>query len=218
MWTPEIVKARFIEAAATEQFLRVDGPAVCRSFWPSFLHDAEDREGWDDQARADNAERWKGRAPDGAIGRHAECLQWTAERIENEKTRKIVWALAFCRAHKRDFGALCRRKGWAKSTAYDRTNRIWDRLSYTFNNERLLLREPAAEWAGRETPIPALINATSGVAGEEPSTVKYTPGYRTEPSRDLLTTPEAVADFIKMLARRNARMRKLQAWRSEGVA
>ena len=145
-------------------------------------------------------------------------MTWTAERILEDKTRKIVWAFAFCRAHKRDFGRLCQRKGWVKTTAYNRLNRVWDRLSDQFCNEGILLREPAQEWVGREAPVLTSICATAASGDETPAPVKIKPGYRTEKHRHTLDTPEKIADFAKALERRNARMRKLQAWRNEGAA
>lgn len=218
MWTPETVRLRFTEAAATEAFLSTSLPPQCRGYWPSFIHDAEDLKGWDDAARLDNAERFKGRAPEGAVARHWECQQWSAERIHDEKTRKIVWAFSFCRAYKREFGKLCQKKGWVKTTAYNRLNRTWDRLSSQFNNEGLLLKEPAPEWSGHEAPVLAPICATMGEAAPAPAAIKFTPGYRTEPSRDTLDSSEKIEDFAKFLERRNARLRKIQEWRNEGVA
>lgn len=210
MWTPDMVRIRFIEAAATEAFLSAGSPPQCRAFWPAFLHDEEDRKGWDEQARLDNAERWKGRAPDGAISRHQECMIWTAERIPDEKTRKIVWAFAFCRANKWDFGKLCHKKGWVKTTAYNRLNRVWDRLARSFHNGGVPLREPARSWLAHETPIVACISATMGEAVEAPRAIKFTPGYRTEQSRDLIRTQDDADTFAKFLERRNADMRRAQ--------
>jgi len=210
MWTLEIIRARFIEAAATEAFLTATAPAQCRAFWPAFVHDAEDRKGWDDQAKLDNAQRWKGRAPDGAISRHSECMRWTADHIHDEKTRKIVWAFAFCRAYKRDFGKLCQKKGWVKTTAYNRLNRVWSRLADIFHNERLALELPAHNWLEHERPVIASIHATIGETDDAPSAIKFTPGYRTEPSRDLIRTQADADLFADFLAQRNADMRKAQ--------
>jgi hypothetical protein len=48
--------------------------------------------------------------------------------------------------------------------------------------------------------------------------IKFTPGYQTEKSRDLIQTQEDAETFAKFLERRNARLRKLNAWRDEKVA
>jgi hypothetical protein len=150
-WTPEIVRARFVEAADTERFLPAPKIGSGGGYWPEFIHDREDREGWDDTARLENAARWKGRAPLGAITRHAECLAWTASEMPDDRYRKLVWGFAFCRANKWDFGKLCDRKGWVKSTAYLRLDRTWQRLSLSFCKRNFLLRMPADRWVGHET-------------------------------------------------------------------
>ena len=94
---PEVIRARFVEAAFTERYLANAMAPTGRGYWPVFLHDAEDRKGWDDAARLDNAAKWKGRASTGAVGRHQECLDWTAELIHDEKRRHIIWSWAFAR-------------------------------------------------------------------------------------------------------------------------
>ncbi len=40
--------------------------------------------------------------------------------------------------------------------------------------------------------------------------IKFKPGYRTEKSRDLLTTPEAIAEFTAHRDRVNADRRRIQ--------
>lgn len=208
MWTPEIVRTRFVEAAATERFLPSQKVGGAAGYWPIFLHDEEDRAGWDDAARLDNAAKWQGRAPLGAITRHQECLEWTSSKIDCHKRRKLVWAFAFCRANKWDFGKLCERKGWIKSTSYDRLNKLWDRLSQEFCNTRLLLRLPSEYWVGHETANQPRICATdeTRVAAKlpVPKAVIY------ERSRDLIRTPEDAETFAKHLAKHNSKARREQ--------
>jgi hypothetical protein len=208
MWTPDLVKIRFVEAAHTERFLpsvKVGGAAA---YWPQFIHDEEDLKGWTEQERADNAARFKGRAPLGAVTRHQECLEWTAARINCDKRRKLVWAFAFCRANKWDFGKLCERKGWIKSTSYDRLNKLWDRLSDEFCNTRLLLRMPAEYWIGHETanqrPICATVETRDAAKLPVPKSVIY------EKSRDLIRTEQDAETFAKHLAKHNQKARREQ--------
>jgi len=211
MWTPEIIRIRFTEAAATERYLpsvRVGGAV---GYWPQFIHDQEDHAGWDDQAWLDNAAKWHGRAPLGAISRHAECLEWTAKYIEDDHRRKLVWAFSFCRANKWDFGKLCERKGWAKSTAYDRLNRMWERLSLTFCKRNFLLRPPSEFWLGHETADMPQISITSRNRNTEfppvPKSVIY------EKSRDLIRTEQDAETFAKHLVRHNSAARREQECR-----
>ena len=217
-YEPEVIRARFVEAAFTERFLPTAALPHSRGYWPQFFHDQEDKDGWDDAARLENASRSKGRASLGAVSRHQECLDWTRIIISDEKRRHIVWAWSFCKANDWDFGSRCAKKGWARPTAYRRLTASIDAISSHLRMSGVVVRLPDDKWLRHETPPMACISSTLGDVDEAPRAVKFTPGYRTEPSRDLLTTPEAVADFAKSLERRNARMRKLQAWRSEGVA
>ncbi|MDB5584875.1 MAG: polymerase subunit sigma [Bradyrhizobium sp.] len=209
MWTPEITRARYVEAAHTERFLPAALAPSSKGYWPEFFHDDEDKKGWDDAARLDNAEKWKGRASSGAISRHQECMVWTAERIDDQKRRQIVWAWAFCRANGWDFGARCVKKGWARPTAYRRLTAAIAEITDGLNNDGVLLALPADRWLRQETPLSVrshggIENCVSGPA------IKFTPGYRTEKSRDLIRTQADADTFAKFLERRNADMRSAQ--------
>jgi hypothetical protein len=216
-YEPEIIRARFVEAAHTEQFLPTALSPSSRGYWPEFFHDDEDKKGWDDAARLDNADKRKGRASTGAVSRHQECLDWTATIITDEKRRHIVWAWAFCRANGWDFGARCVKRGWARPTAYRRLAASVDAILAELRKKGVLVRLPDDKWVRHETPNMASISSTLGRSDETAPAIPNK-AYRTEPSRDTLDTPEAIADFAKALERRNARMRKLQAWRNEGAA
>jgi hypothetical protein len=212
MWTPELVKIRFVEAAGTERFLTGLRKPEARGYWPEFVYDEDDRAGWDQKARDDHMEIWQGRgtAKADALSRYQECLTWTIERITDPRRRQLVWAFAFCRAYKRDFGETCKKRGWVKSTAYNRLNRVWQELSWHFNNEGVLLREPAQFWIGHETPDQASISAMMARGADVPQPIKFTPGFRTEASRHLLKDDDAVADFQAHLDAVNADRRRLQ--------
>jgi hypothetical protein len=217
-YEPEIIRARFVEAAFTERYLPSANVPSAKGFWPVFVRDAEDYKGYDDQAWIDNAARKEGRASIGAVSRHQECLDWSRTIVTHELRRHILWSWAFCRANGWDFGSRCKRKGWARPTAYRHRDAAIEAILHESRKKRLFVRLPDDKWLRHETPIQAIDSIRSSCSDETPQAVKFTPGYRTEPSRDTLDTPEAVADFAKALERRNARMRKLQAWRNEGVA
>jgi hypothetical protein len=211
MWTPETVRIRFVEAAGTERFLPTLRRPDAKGYWPEFVYDETDRNGWDQAARDDHMRIWQGRgsAKADALTRYQECLSWTIERIKEPERRRLVWSFAFCRANKRDFGKLCKERGWVKTTAYNRLNRVWGHLAHDFNNERLMLREPAQFWVGHESPRDVGFLQHGRTQHFEPA-IKFSPGYRTEKSRDLLVTPEGVADFTKHLEAVNADRRLLQ--------
>lgn len=214
---PEIIRARFVEAAFTERFLPSARFPSSSGYWPVIFHDAEDQAGWDDAAKLDNAERSKGRASMGAISRHQECLDWTATIIMDEKRRHIVWAWAFCKANGWDFGARCVKKGWARPTAYRRLAASIDAISVHFDISNAVVRLPEQKWLRQEEHLVIETSLRSVHSDESPTPTNHPP-YRTEPSRHLLKTKQAVADFEKTLERRNARMRKIQGWRNEGAA
>jgi hypothetical protein len=208
-WTPETVKIRFIEAAGTERFLSGLRKPEARGYWPEFFYDAEDRAGWDQQARDDQMEIWQGRgtAKADALSRYQECLSWTVERITDPKRRKLVWAFAFCRAYKRDFGETCKKRGWVKSTAYNRLNRVWQELSWHFNNERLLLREPAQYWIGQESqPDVEVVQPGQRHVSATGRTIHQP--FRTDTHSNTLQTAEAVEAFASFLEEVNERRRR----------
>jgi hypothetical protein len=188
------------------------------------IYDAEDRAGWDKKAEEDQLEVWQGRgtAKAGAISRHQECLSWTAAFVDERRPltltmTKVLWKWAFCRANGWDFGASCVKIGWARPTAYRRLTAIVEQITDNLNNVRTLLREPDARWVRQEQPLDVqrsgwLKNCDTSQA------IKFTPSFRTEKSRDLIQTQEDAETFAKFLERRNARLRKLNAWRDEKVA
>lgn len=216
-YEPEVIRARFVEAAHTERFLPAARGPGSGSYWPVIFHDQEDKDGWDDAAREDNAEKWKGRASSGAISRHQECMIWTATIISDEKRRHILWAWAFCRANGWDFGARCIRKGWARPTAYRRLSASIEAICLELRSSNIMLRMPDEKWLRQETPSIVPIDGGLANCASAPAT-KFSPGYQTEKSSDLIKTQDDMDTFAKFLERRNARLRKLNAWRDEKVA
>jgi hypothetical protein len=214
MWTPELTRARYVEAAFTERYLPAARGPSGKGYWPEFFHDQEDEAGWDDAAKLDNAAKWKGRASNGAISRHLECLDWTAKFIDPKRSltipmAQVLWAWAFCRANGWDFGGKCVKRGWARPTAYRRLTAAVEQITDNLNNVRALLREPDARWVRQEEP--SSIQRSGWLQSCDTSqAIKFSPGYQTEKSRDLLTSPEAIADFVKHRDMVNAERRGLQ--------
>lgn len=219
-WTAESVRIRFVEAAATERFLQGLKRLDAGGYWPQYFHDEEDIKGWTKETYDDHMEIWQGRgtAKADALSRYQECLSWTIERIDNPERRRLIWGFAFCRAYKREFGKWCEERGLKKSTSYNRLNRVWDHLAFNLNLERILWREASPYWVGHETPRMACRCATDAPSNGAVTAIKFTPSYRTEPSRDLIQTQDDADTFAKFLDRRNARLRKINGWRNEEVA
>ena len=92
-WTPEIVFARFIEAADTEWRSPLTlGPHVAPAFWPDFQHTfAEMREWGDKRLKEHRAEFWseRNRPTAAAISRMEEVLGWGIDLLD-ARARRIV--------------------------------------------------------------------------------------------------------------------------------
>jgi hypothetical protein len=209
-YEPEVIRARFVEAAYTERFLSSAVAPTCKGYWPEFIHDTADKEGWDDAAHLDNAAKRMGRASTGAISRHQECLDWTRTIITDEMRRHVLWSWAFCKANGWDFGARCNRKGWARPTAYRRLNASIEAISYKLRMESLFVRLPDDKWLRHETPDMAPISSTLGNSDNAVPAIPNKP-YRTEPSLDLIQTQEDADLFAAWLKKRNEREARRRA-------
>lgn len=208
MWTAEIVRARFIEAADVERRMLVKGgPASGGASWPSYSYEFEDMAGWDDQAITDNLERWQGRK----VTKSPELTRWEEvffdwTKIVPERHRVLVWRWSQCIASGRSFVAWCERKGINRSTAYNRLERIWENLATQFRKEGRMLLDPDEKWTGQQEPLQA------PSAGKMTKVARDKDGghlpYRSERSHDTLTTPQAIAEFTEHLAKTNEERRK----------
>lgn len=207
---PEVIRARFVEAAFTERYLANAMMPTARGYWPVMLRDAEDYKGYDDQAWLDNAARKQGRASIGAVSRHQECLDWTADLIHDEKRRHIVWAWAFCKANGWDFGARCVKQGWARPTAYRRLTASIEAISVHFDIKGVVVRLPDDKWLRHETPDMACVSSTMPQSRPVATAVPHKP-FRTEAHRDLIQTDEDAEAFALFLRRRNEREAKRRA-------
>lgn len=216
MWTADDVRIRFIEAADTERFLPKPFTSTGKGFWPQTFYTEEDKEGWTEQDQADfAAQRPATRAPAGAISRHAECMDWTATKIQDKMRRHLVWGYAFCRANKRDFGKMCDRRGWVKRTAYDRLHRLWDRVSGELLNNNIMFRPASEFWLAQETPVRASTQCKMAPDVAAPIAIPFTPAFYTEKARDLILTGQDAENYASFLDERNKLCRIEQAAREE---
>lgn len=140
MWTPDIVRSRFIEAADVERRSPRErlGPSTKLGYWPEFQATFEDMTGWGSKRLAEEREMRFRRLPpsSAAISRYEEVLLvWTAEYLDTEYERKLVWFWAFSQSGGRSFSSVCRKKGWVRETAYHRLNRLFARISAKVVNE-----------------------------------------------------------------------------------
>lgn len=150
-WTADDVKERFAESASIERRSPRGswGPSQKLGFWPEIEREFSDLVGWSKQTHRDEQEaRNNRRLPPspGEISRANEVLlEWTP--LIAEDRRKLVWYWAHSQAGGLNFATVCRRKGWVRRTAYDRLDRVCERLAARFNNDGLLWR-PAGDIDG----------------------------------------------------------------------
>lgn len=219
MWTPDIVKARFQEAAETERYLPRPRMGTGAGFWPLHQYTKEDRDGWDDAARADNADMWarNRKLTREAISRHDECLVWSMTLLGNEAHRHIVWKWAFCQVNGWSFSEACKRRGWVRVTAYRRLQASFDRISVQLHTASALVRLPDEKWL-RQDAQPALEDCL----GPETSVIRVAapkhPPFLLEKPTDTLKTPAAIEAFVAHLEDTNAKRRKDRARRFRVVS
>ncbi len=111
VWTPEIVRCRWVEAADTDRRLpRVAGPAgdAARGIWRESQHSLEDMADWSSERRAEHAAAVMAKTgvERGAVARLDEVMHWTASYIHETKGRRVLyahrklpWAWAFFNRH-----------------------------------------------------------------------------------------------------------------------
>lgn len=210
MWTSDIVKMRFVEAAEVERRMFVKGQGGGGNAWPQYRWDAEDRAGWDDQARMDALEQWQGRK----VTKSPELSRWEEvyffwTPMIPERRRSLVWRWSQCIAYGNSFSAYCEKKGLVRMTAYNRLDKVWENLTAQFLLERRLVRLPEGTNALQQDLVDASVEHTmDGVAPHNKPTIH--PPFRTEKHHDNLTSPEAVNQFTKHLAATNSARRRMQ--------
>jgi len=158
MWTAEIVRARFVEAAHTESRLpRINSPHATGGFWPEYVHSFEDMVGWGPKRLAEEREMRLSRTPPSpaAISRFEEVMAWSAVHVHDDSRRKIIWTWAHCQVTGHSFAERCRKFGWVKMTAYRRLHATSDAISLNLDNAGTLLRMPDEKWVLPEQPVSA---------------------------------------------------------------
>jgi hypothetical protein len=213
MWTPDIVRARFIEAADTERRMPGHGGAGKSGFWPQYVHSFEDMNGWGTRRLAEEREMRMRRIPPtaAAISRYFEVMKWTSEYILDERRRHIVWAWAASQAGGKSFSEKCRREGWVKMTAYRRLGGIFQTVSAKLVNNGILLRLPDEKWV-----LPNQINSGSSSITlatddeNEPALHQTFQIFDGDRPGDMLTSPQAVELFEKFLEKTNRKRRREQ--------
>lgn len=155
MWTPAIVRSRFIEACDTERRLPQGGMSSSGGFWPAYVHTFEDMNGWGTKRLAEEREMRFKRVPPSAaaISRFEEVMDWSGSMISDDTRRKIIWTWAACQVSGNSFASRCRKFGWVKMTAYRRLHAISDAISRNLNNDAVLLRMPDEKWVLPEQPV-----------------------------------------------------------------
>jgi hypothetical protein len=211
-WSPEIVRARFVEATDTEARLPGGGLPQSSGYWPSYLHTFEDMAGWGTQRLAEEREMRSRRSPPSAaaITRYFETMRWTAEFLDQEDRRRLVWSWAYCQMSGRSFAERLRKKGVVKMTAYRRLNIAFQAISDSLRKAGALLRYPDEKWvlpnhAPRSTN-PLTLNSHDDAAPPHPTFQVFDgdrPGHT-------LTSPQAVEEFEKFLAKTNRQRRREQ--------
>jgi len=208
MWTIEIVKARFIEAADIERRMLVKSAVGGGNGWPTYDFDNEDRKGWV-QADIDAArEYWA----ENKITSMPEVTRWEEVFFEwtqliPQQRRLLVWRWAQAIANGWSFSEWCQKKGIVRRTAYNRIERVFSILTARFADEARLLRQPGEKWASQLKLRDADSQVSSQDVARDAKRPQHQP-FRTGSHHDALTTPEAVAAFAQHLAETNERRRK----------
>lgn len=216
-WTPDIIRARFAEAADIARRLPRVGISTASGFWPAYEYTFEDKAGWGTKRLAEERELREQRRPptSAALSRHDEVMDWTARLIHDERHRHIVWAWAMAQSGGPSFSERCRRRGWVKVTAYRRRDAAIQTINGQLCNANILLRLPDEVWM-RQHPRP--VQCISGALRDERDTPGASPTsqiFDGDRPGHTLTTPQAVADFEKHLADTNKRRRREQERRKK---
>jgi hypothetical protein len=218
VWTPEIIRARFVEAVDTESRLPLGGGSSSAGFWPSYVHSFEDMNGWGSKRLAEEREMRMRRLPpsSAAISRHEEVMTWTSTLIRDERRRRLVWAWARCRHREESFGEWCQEHGVVRMTAYRHLSATVERISRILNNEGVLLRLPDEKWVLQERPVSGTDCATLGLPDKAAAPQKSPTSQIVDGARpgNTLTSPKAVAAFERHLARTNKARAKAQERRN----
>lgn len=217
MWTPDDIRARFFEAADIERRVVVKGMPGCGNGWPSYRYDKDDRDGWDDAARQDDLERWKGRK----FTTSAEQSRWQEVVFEWRllipiERRDLVWDFAECRSRGWSFSKYCEDRGLVRMTAYRRIDRAMESLARRFTLEPRSLKPAAERWVLQVAGLQGIDGGKVENVAPKKGAPKHPP-FRAEKHHDNLMTPEAVSAFQAHVSGHNDRMRRRRERAMRGV-
>jgi len=145
-WTPELVFARFIEAADTEWRSPREriGPRDAPAFWPEFQHTFADMVSWDSKRRKERSDefwRTRNRPSAAAISRMEEALYWGLQGLTASQ-RKMLWCRCFCLIRGWHFNDWCEKNGVVRMTAYRWFNQALEAVTNNLNEECVPIRHP----------------------------------------------------------------------------
>lgn len=134
IWTDEIVRHRFIEAADTLLHLQVGGlkPNSVGNAWSMAV------DGWD--AYGDTGNKARHRPDPATISRYEEVQSWMGGLIPLDTDRTMIWARAMCEAGRHSFAGWCEENAVVRQTAYRRTNQVYQTIALTLCKRGVSLR------------------------------------------------------------------------------
>lgn len=208
IWTAEIVRARFVEAADTVDRLPARIMSGRSGVWPAYVHSFEDMTGWGSRRLAEEREMWERRLPPGAaaISRSEEVTDWVCRLIDDPVRRRIVLTWSWCRMSGHPFARACRREGWVRLTAYRRLGDVFAHIAARLRLESVVVRLPDEKWLIQDGADMACIGGTLDAVGANEPPPHATAAFLTaDRPVDMLMSPQAIADFEKFLTRTNRR-------------
>lgn len=114
-WDQKMVERRLIEAVVNaERAIRNPNPKGAVAAWPKWLYDAEDLAG---QKAEDNTPARV--VPRFRITEMEEAIHWQAKYLCcHEGPARVLRTYLRCKAYRRSFSEMAKRKGWSRATAY----------------------------------------------------------------------------------------------------
>lgn len=129
LWTIDMVAERLIEAVRTaERAVKRPAPSQGHVAWPSWIYSYEDIM---DHKPEDQAPP-RGHATRGQIDRMEEAIQWQSQYLKAEDgAARVLRTYLKCKVYRVPFDKACKRKGWARATAYRSRDRAMTIIAYS---------------------------------------------------------------------------------------